>query len=433
MKVIKLAILLLFTCSIAQAQKKDWLKFYYEAKDTDGQEAIDILTQGIKAYPDEITLYLTRASVYMEEQQYTLAEVDARKALSIEEKSTAAMFILSNSFEYRGDTKESDLYLKKIEKNDKNDAMKFASELVTGAGYASLDNDDEVKEAIRTCQRAILLYPMVSSYFVMANFQIHAKQYGEASATYHKLLSFTKDKESRQEAYVGLAIACHECAEKKVDEYLAAAVAEDASMTLKKYFKEKGVELESYNSENYMQVINRWARIAPNDYMMLYHRGAYYYTNREYQKAIDSFTAVLETADSRKVMDVVDLSVDLACYLFRGEAYHHWYHQNDNADLLPLAETDFTKVISLVKDVEQAYQYRAEVRKHMFELKYLADGTIDHELVKLVFEDLDYLYERDDTNAYIYRSRAFMNYYLSGEEETEAVLKDLELAEKYAK
>ncbi|MCY4779349.1 hypothetical protein ORI89_06790 [Sphingobacterium sp. UT-1RO-CII-1] len=428
MKVIKLAILLLFTCSIAQAQTKDWLKFYYEAKDTDGQEAIDILTQGIKAYPDETTLYLTRASVYMEEQQYTLAEADARKALSIEEKSTAAMFILSNSFEYRGDTKEADLYLKKIEKTDKNDAMKFASELVTGAGYASLDNEDEVKEAIRTCQRAILLYPMVSSYLVMAEFQIHAKQYGEASATYHKLLSFTKDKESRQEAYVGLAIACHICAEKKVDEYLAAAVAEDASMTLKKYFEKKGVELESYNSENYMQVMNRWARIAPNDYMMLYHRGAYYYTNREYQKAIDSFTVGIETAGSRKVVDMVDLLY----YLYRGEAYHHWYHQNDNADLLPLAETDFTKVISLVKDVEQAYQYRAEVRKHMFELKYFADGTIDHELAKLVFEDLDYLYERDDTNAYIYRSRAVINYYLSGEE-TEEVLKNLELAEKYAK
>lgn len=427
MKSIKFAILLLFTSNMVLAQEKDWRYYYYEASDVEGQAGIDILTKGINEYPDVMKLYLTRANIYMTQQQYALAEADARKVLSLEEKDTDAMFVLSNSFEFRGKTKEADEYLKRIEKTSRTDAMKFAFDLVGSAGNASLDSDDELKKAIRNCHRAILLYPMTKSYFILAQLQVHAKQYGEASANYHRILSSVEDKESKQEAYVGLAIACHACAEKKVDEYLAAAVAVDASMTLINYFKEKGIDLESYKDENYMQVINRWERIAPNDYKMLYHKAAYYYTNREYQKAIDTFTAGIQTTGSRKVMDIVDLLY----YLYRGEAYHHFYHQNDNADLLPLAERDFTKVISLVTDMVQAYQYRVEVRKHMFELKYLADGAIDHELVKLMFDDLDYLYEKDNTNAYIYRSRAFINYYLSGEEETEEVLRDLELAKKY--
>ncbi|MGV4413342.1 MULTISPECIES: tetratricopeptide repeat protein [unclassified Chryseobacterium] len=415
-------LLLLFASNFIQAQSKNASDYIFDARLSGDRIAqIRILTEGIKQNQRNSELYTMRAEVHLTNNSLDLAEADAQAALKIKSKDFEALYLLSEIAESRGKNGEGDLFLEKIFKTDKKEAAVIAQKLTEKANkLLRIEKSPDLKLLIRYYQRAIILEPIAENYLYLGEYLFRNNMHSDAHKIFAKVLELKTDNDSKILAYNGLTKTCIDCTQQQMDSYLQNIVKLNPDALLYDYFN----PLYEAEKNNRQAILDRWGKLAPNDYFYHSVNGLYHYEAKEYQQAIDAFDRAI-SFKSRALIDYTRI------YFFRGESYHQLFHQQNNPELLIKAEADFTQTIALDKSMLNAYVLRVEVKKHMFQNKYENDKTIDQKLADEMLTDLKYILSQDNKFAYAYKTRALINYILNGEKETDEVLKDEELAEKY--
>lgn len=421
MKVMIQILVLVFYCTTIQAQNKTASDYIFDAKlSGDPIAQIRILTEGIKQNQRNSELYTMRAEAHLANNSLDLAEADAQAALKINLKSFEALYMLSDILEKRGKNAEGDLLLEKIYKNSKKEAELIAKRLVIKA-----DKEQSKEKVLRYYQRAVIVYPSAEYYVFLADQQYRNEMIFDAYKNYNKAIELKGDANYKAMAYMGLAKTCTDCTEQKIDSYLSKIMELNilGGGSLTDYFYSKLSRLK-YEDDDFRKLITRWGKLAPNDYYYNLFYGNYQDFLKNYQQAINAYTRSIELKTGIHPNNAI-------VYLYRGECYHQLSHQQNKPELWVKSEADFSKAILLDEDLLNAYILRVEVRKHIFQSKYIDAKITDKTLANEILEDIKYIISQNSTYAYAYETRALINYILNGEKKTDEVLKDEELAEKY--
>ncbi len=414
-------LVLAFYSMTVQWQNKTASDYIFDARlSGDPIAQIRILTEGIKQNQRNSELYTMRAEIHLTNNSLDLAEADAQAALKINSKDFEALYLLSDIAEKRGKKADGDLFLEKIYKSSKKEAELIAKRLVTKA-----DKEHSKEKVLRYLQRATIVFPSMEYYVFLADQQYRNEMISEAFKNYKKALELKEDVNFKTMAYMGLANTCTDCTEQTIDSYLLKAVewSLNGSESLTGYFYPKLSKL-TYEDEDFQKLITKWGKLAPNDYYYYLFYGNYQNFLKNYQQAINAYTRSIELKTWTHPNNAI-------VYLYRGECYHQLSHQLNKPELWAKSEADFSEAILLDEDLLNAYILRVEVKKHMFQSKYTDDGITDKKLADEMLKDIKHIISKNSTNAYAYKTRAMINYILSGEKYTDEVLKDEELANKY--